>query len=371
MAGTKRKRSNGTYYLEYMCQGERYSQTVKAKTDTEADKLLALFVAEVEKGVFYKSSKIKFVEFAQLFLDKYATDNLSETTVRDYKSRLNKYILEDIGNMYLSSIKRLHIQEFANKLVKEYNLSSKTANNYIKLISSILNKAIEWDYLNVNVADNISIPKNFEKSKKKVVLYSYKELDKFIKALDKLEDKELQLAIYTSLNTGARRGEVLALTFNDINYKRYSIDFNKSMIRVKGGTKIKEIKTYKNRAFYVSKDYINKVQSYYNYLGKPSKDTYIFNMYPDTYSEKFKQFLLDNNLREINLKDLRALNESILVNQGLDIVNVAKRLGHLPSTATNYYLDQIPEEDKKASKILQTVLSTTDTKKIKNKKKGK
>ena len=76
-------------------------------------------------------------------------------------------------------------------------------------------------------------------------------------------------------------------------------------------------------------------------------------MHPDTFSSEFKNFLNDNNLREINLKDLRALNESILVNQGLDIVSVAKRLGHLPSTATNYYLDQIPEEDKKASDILE------------------
>ena len=76
-------------------------------------------------------------------------------------------------------------------------------------------------------------------------------------------------------------------------------------------------------------------------------------MHPDTFSENFKKFLFDNNLREINLKDLRALNESILVNQGLDVVSVAKRLGHLPSTATNYYLDQIPKEDKKASEILE------------------
>ena len=76
-------------------------------------------------------------------------------------------------------------------------------------------------------------------------------------------------------------------------------------------------------------------------------------MHPDTFSKSFKQFLKDNNLREINLKDLRALNESILVNKGLDVVSVAKRLGHLPSTATNYYLDQIPEEDKKASAILE------------------
>ena len=355
MAGTKRKRGKNSYFLEYMCEGERYSQTVKASSPTEASRKLALFVSEVEKGKYKKDSGLTFTEFAQLFFDKYANDNLSPTTVRDYKNRINKYIADEIGMIKINKLKRLQIQELANKLVKEYNLSSKTAKNDIALISSILNKGIEWDYLDYNVADKISIPKNLNKQKKKVVLYSYDELKEFSDKLEQLENKELQIAIYTSFYTGARRGEVMALTFNDINLKKHSIDLNKNKVTVKGGTTEKDIKTGKNRLFYVPKTYIDKVKEYYNYLGKPKKDTKLFNMHPDTFSKDFKDFLKANNLRDINLKDLRALNESILVNKGLDVVSVAKRLGHLPSTATNYYLDQIPEEDKKASEILENL----------------
>lgn len=354
MAGTIRKRGN-SYYLEYMYDGERYSQTVKAKSPHEAETKLALFIAEVEKGKYSNANAISFTDFAQLWIDKYATDNLSPTTLRNYKSSLNKYILDDIGRLKLKRIKRLHIQELANKLVKEYNLSSKTVKNQIKLISSILNKAIEWDFIDYNVADKVSIPKNVEKQKKKVVLYSYDEIKSFIEALNKLEDKELQIAIYTSFYTGARRGEVMALTFNDIDFEKETIDFNKNKVNTVGGTQLKDIKTGKNRLFYVPSAYIEKVQEYYTYLGKPKKETNLFKMHPDTFSKDFKKFLSDNNLREINLKDLRALNESILVNKGLDVVSVAKRLGHLPSTATNYYLDQIPEEDKKASEVLENL----------------
>ena len=355
MAGTMRKRGKNSYYLEYMCNGERYSQSVKASSPSEARTKLALFVAEVEKGKFRKDISMTFTELAQLFIDKYATDNLSPTTLRDYKSRLNKYICGEIGSIKITKLKRLQIQELANKLVSEYNLSSKTAKNNIAIVSSILSKGIEWDYLDYNVADKISIPKNFEKQKRKVILYSYDEIKLFLEKLEQLENKELQIAIYTSFYTGARRGEVMALTFNDINFKKCSIDLNKNKVTVKGGTQEKDIKTGKNRLFYVPNTYINKVKEYYNYLGNPKKDTKLFNIHPDTFSKNFKQFLRDNNLRDINLKDLRALNESILVNKGLDVVSVSKRLGHLPSTATNYYLDQIPEEDKKASEILQNL----------------
>ena len=355
MAGTMRKTGKNKYRLEYMIEGERYSEYVTASSPSEASKKLAQFVTEIEKGTYSKNATFKFTELAQLFLDKYGKDNLSDTTYRNYKNMLNNHILDQIGTIKINKLKRIQIQELANYLLKEYNLSSKTIKNHIKVISAILNKGVEWDLLNTNVADKVSIPKNIEKQKKKVVLYSYEELDTFIKALDKLKDKELQMAIYTSLNTGARRGEVMALTFNDIDFKRCSIDFNKAKINIVGGTKIKDIKTGKNRQFYVSENYINLVKKYYNYMGKPNKNTELFTMHPDTYSKHFKDFLKENNLRDINLKDLRALNESILVNQGLDIVNVAKRLGHLPSTATNYYLDQIPEEDKKASEILQNL----------------
>lgn len=352
MAGTMRKRGS-SYLFEYMYEGERYSQTEKASSDREASKKLAMFVAEIEKGNYRKNSSITFTELAQLFLDKYGKDNLSETTYKNYKNMLNNHILDEIGAIKINKLKRIQIQELANLLLNEYNLSSKTIKNHIKVISAILNKGIEWDLLDYNMADKVSIPKNIEKQKKKVILYSYDELEQFTKALDKLEDKELQVAIYTSLYTGARRGEVMALTFNDINFKKCSIDLNKSKINIPNGTKIKDIKTGKNRLFYVPKTYINIVKDYYNYLVKPNKDTELFTMHPDTYSKKFKDFLKENDLRIINLKDLRALNESILVNKGLDVVSVAKRLGHLPSTATNYYLDQIPEEDKKASDILE------------------
>lgn len=356
MAGYKREVRSGVWRLEYMFNGDKYSKNIKAKTELQADKALALFIADVENQVYTKTSGITFVEFAQLYIDKYANDNTSPSTLRNYKNQLNKYILKEFGTRKLNTLKRIEMQEFANKLVKEYNLSSKTAKNYLGLISSILNKAVEWEYVNYNVADKVNIPKNLSKPKKKVVLYSYDEIIKFTEKLKNLENRELQLAIYTSLYTGCRRSEVCGLTFKDFNFEKNTIYINKARINTKGGTIVKDTKTGKERMFYIPQNYVNDVKKYYIDLGSPNKNTKLFNMHPDTFSNNFKQFLLDNELREINLKDLRALNESILVNKGMDIVSTAKRLGHLPSTATNYYLDQIPEEDKKASEILQNLL---------------
>ena len=84
MAGTMRKRGKNSYYLEYMCDGIRYSQSVKANSPTEASKKLALFITEVEKGTYKNNSGMTFTELSQMFLDKYAKNNLSDTTIINY-----------------------------------------------------------------------------------------------------------------------------------------------------------------------------------------------------------------------------------------------------------------------------------------------
>ena len=66
MAGSKRKTGNNKWRLEYMLDGERYSQYVTASSPYEADKKLALFVSEIEKGTYSKESNLTFVEMAQM-----------------------------------------------------------------------------------------------------------------------------------------------------------------------------------------------------------------------------------------------------------------------------------------------------------------
>ncbi len=351
MAGTKRKRGKNSYFLEYMYEGERYSQTVKATSPSEADRKLALFVAEVEKGNYNNQSSITFTEMAQMFLDKYAKNNLSDTTVINYKCQLNKYILDDIGTYRLSKLKKLHIQDFANKLYEEYNLSSKTIKNYINLISSILEKAIEWGYINTNIANNVNIPKNYNKPKKEQEIYNNEEIKLLFEAL-KNEEEPFKTMVYISFYTGARRGEVLALRWKDIDFENNIINIVQNKIRKVDGTKIKETKNKRSRNFVAPQILMTKIKEIYN---NQNKDDLIFDYYPATYTKMWQKFIKRNNLKYITLHDLRHTNGSILASKGVDIVTIAKRLGHLPATASAYYLHAVSEEDKKASEKLDNL----------------
>ena len=351
MAGTMRKRGN-SYYFEYMYEGERYSQTVKANSPSEASRKLALFVTEVEKGNYNNRANITFVEMSQMFLDKYAKNNLSEATIVNYKYQLNKYILDEIGRYKLNKITRLHIQDFANKLYEEYNLSSKTIKNYINLISSILERAIEWNYINENVASHINIPKNYNKPKKEQQIYNNEEVKLLFEALEE-EPEPFKTMVYVSFYTGARRGEVLALRWRDIDFKNKIISVTQNKIRKTNGTMIKETKNKRSRSFVAPKVLMNKLKEIYN---NQLPDELIFNYYPSTYTRMWQEFVGRHNLKYITLHDLRHTNGSLLASKGVDIVTIAQRLGHLPATASAYYLHAVSEEDKKASEKLDNLL---------------
>ena len=347
MAGTLRRRGKNSYYLEYMCNGERYSQSVKANSPSEARTKLALFVAEVEKGA-YISSNITFTELAQMFLDKYAKNNLSDTTIINYKYQLNKNILPEIGHYKINALKKLHIQDLANKECEEYNLASKTIKNDIKLISAILEKGIEWELLQSNVAHKVAIPNNKNKPKKEQEIYNNEEIKLLFDALDK-EENPFKTMVYVSFYTGARRGEVLALRWKDIDFENNIIKIQQNKVRTVNGTTFKDTKNKRSREFVAPEVLMKRLKEFYN---NQDKEELLFNIYPSTYSRNWSKFVKENNLKYITLHDLRHTNGSLLASKGVDIVTIAKRLGHLPATASAYYLHAVSEEDKKASQKL-------------------
>lgn len=351
MAGTKRKTGENKWRLEYMYENERYSQYVNASSLTEADRKLALFVAEVEKGNYSRQNSMTFTEFSQMFIDKYAKNNLSDTTVINYGYQLNKYILPELGKYKLSKLKRLHVQDFANKLLNEYNLSTKTIKNYIKLISSILEKAIQWDYLHENVAKYVTIPKNYNKPKKEQEIYNNEEIKLLFDAL-KDEEEPFKTMVYVSFYTGARRGEVLGLRWQDVDFENNIMHVIQNKIIKQNGTKLKETKNKRSRQFVIPQALTDKLKEIYN---NQNPSDLIFNYCPTTYTKMWRKFIKRHNLKYITLHDLRHTNGSILASKGVDIVTIANRLGHLPATASAYYLHAVSEEDKKASQKLDNL----------------
>ena len=207
------------------------------------------------------------------------------------------------------------------------------------------------EYLKENIAKNVTIPKNYNKPKKEQEIYNNEEIKKLFEVL-KNEPDPFKTMVYISFYTGARRGEVLALRWKDIDFNKNIIHIVQNKIRKVDGTKIKETKNKRSRSFVAPQILMTKIKEIYS---NQEKDDLLFDYYPATYTRMWQEFIQRNNLKYITLHDLRHTNGSILASKGVDIVTIAKRLGHLPATASAYYLHAVSEEDKKASEKLDNL----------------
>ncbi len=172
------------------------------------------------------NADIRFVDFSEKFMKEYAKENLSVTTYKRYETLLTK-INEEIGELKLSQIKPPHIRDFKKKIekvtrkvpVKDENgkiikyeqqkLAQKTQLHYYRLVSTILSKAVYWDYIAENPCAKVEPPQVDKKEAPFIDIETIKTMLKL------LENEPLQYSTFikTLLYTGLRRGEALALTW--------------------------------------------------------------------------------------------------------------------------------------------------------------
>lgn len=210
------KRKDGRYMKRISVKG-----TLKTIYGTTPDEVIDEYIRikyEDKKGTL-TSNAYTFKEWSEIWLDSYKTD-IQPTTKNDYRSILKIHAYPEIGNMKLDKIKQVDItnilQEMSNKGI------TKRKNELLILIKSILNKALENDLINKNVALGINLKKH--KSKEKQVIS-----DDIINCLkNEAHNNEKAFMILFLIYTGLRRGELCSLTKDDIDLKNNLIRVNKA-----------------------------------------------------------------------------------------------------------------------------------------------
>lgn len=391
MAGNITKVKDGHYRLRY----KDSSKYVKAKNDTEAGKLLARFVTEIDSGDFAQPSKVTFKEFAQKWQKDYAEIELAPKTVFRYKELLEGRIYTAFGDKKLDKIKPLDLVDFYNSLRKKHKyisilkdgtreekdaekLSEQTIKHYHRLICAILEKAIRWEVLRgTNPAKRVDAPKT---EKKKAKCYNEKQVQALLKALENVGQEEIKYKVATmiALMTGARLGEIMGLEWQDIDFDGKTIEIRQASQYLPGqGVFVKAPKNETSgRKVSVNKALLSLLEGYredqrgkgficqdnnrlfVTWDGKP--------MHPYTITKWFPDFLKDNKLPHLNFHGLRHTSATFLISHGMDIQTVAGRLGHSTSATTqNVYSHFLESKDRQAADLMED----TFIKKKKEKKK--
>ncbi|WP_042683150.1 site-specific integrase [Anaerosalibacter massiliensis] len=374
MAGSIEKRGKNKYRLTVsMGSGKnrkRYRRTVECKNKTQASKELAKFVAEIEGNNFIEPSKITFEMFSQKWIEDYAKLNLSPKTVFNYQSMLECNIFPMLGGMKLSEINPIHILGLY-KCLKERELSDSYIMIHHILLKQLFESALGWKMINENPLINVKPPKT---QKKEASFYNKEEAQQLVKAL-KHEPVKYQAIILIAMMGGLRKGEVLGLRWEDVDFKNNLIHIKKATQYLPDkGTHEKPTKTPSSiRTIALPQMIIDILKEHEKnekekericaelWKGEgfvfTQKDGSLIN--PNIPTQWFGRFLERNNLKKITFHELRHTGASLLRDsKKLTIEELSKWLGHSNvSTTMDIYVHPFKKTEEVAADAMEEIFN--------------
>lgn len=191
----------------------KYSEMTIENARNEAQRVIADMISGKNPNEKKKSikSEITFGEMFKVFMERYSKQN--KKTWKADEREVTRF-LSDWFDKKLSVITKQEIQLIHEKIKKENGLYQ--ANRMLGRIHIIYNKAIEWEWEGINPASGI---KKFKEKSRDRFLHP-DELPRFFESVNNEPNSTIRDYIYVSLFTGARKSNVLAMKWDDINFER-------------------------------------------------------------------------------------------------------------------------------------------------------
>lgn len=346
---------------------KRIYETLKGCTKKQAEKVMVQMLNDMHQGTYIQESSKTIEQFLREWLDTYIKPSKSPTTTRGYVWQVEKYIIPALGKKKLQGLKAIDIQKFYNALAEKSPLSgeplsAKTIKNIHMNLQAALSQAVKMDLIKKNPAEHVELPKV---RKYKAEVYDADEVQVL---LENVIDTDMEVPVALLVGLGLRRGEVLALRWQDVDLEKGKVSIKRNMVKVgkeiifkdpKIETSIREIELpttllkllQAERKRYVA----NKLR-----LGAEFEDNDLVVCWddgklikPDTLSQKFRRLIQTIGLKHIRLHDLRHTNATLMLTYGVNPKVAQQRLGHASiSTTMDIYSHVTDKVEKEAAEKL-------------------
>lgn len=227
---TYRKRViNGKEYYFYRLRHKNLKspKDLYAKTVKELDSKIKGITFELDHGVL--NNKESFESFFKTWLFEVNFINKKPSTKERYEGLYRNYIKDSyISDINIKDITQTDIQKYYNNLLKR-GTSVSTIKQLNKIIAPSLRYAYNNNLIIKDFTKGIVLPVEKEENKinnlEKINPFTLEEQQKFIKVI---KGHEYEMLFITALNTGMRQGELLALTWSDVDLVNNTISINKT-----------------------------------------------------------------------------------------------------------------------------------------------
>lgn len=419
---------NGSYQITVSCgydiKGKKIIETdtftpdpsLSPKKKEKAVREYAMqFENKVRNGFSMEGRKITLKEFADRWIEEYAKINLQPETVTKYLQELDDKILPALGHLKLSELKPHNVNAFFASLTKDGVRKDGKPGGYSKatiiktrnVLSSILRSAMEWEVIDTNPCDKVRL--QAEDTVEKLKFFTPEQTEIFLNYIEqpytvkigghkrvddtgipytvgdykvtKTIQEQIRVMFNLAIYTGLRKGELLALQWDDIDFDSDIIHIRKSVTKVNGKQVCKTPKTKtSNRTVSIPHsltermsdlhqaqlDFQSQVGDYWqgdNWIftqdnGKMMSYSTPYQALQDAITRYNGDKPPEEQLPLIPFHGLRHTSATLLIASKQDIKTVSKRLGHAQtSTTMNIYAHALQESDRKAADALEEMLN--------------
>ena len=326
------------------------------RTKKEAKQSLARLELGVDKPKSKKQPKyITFKQVYDLWWESYTQKGLKPSTVDKTSLYFRVHIIPKFGDMPIKSISIIDCQ----KAVNEWSKGS-VCSTYKGYASKVFRFAIKLKIITTNPMDLVDMPRKKQSTKKDSEKYfSQSELNDFLNWV-KINYAERDYAIFRLLAySGMRRGELYALNWSDIDFTSNQLTIDKSVMRVRSEFTISSPKNnFSIREITLDNETV-KILKHWKLSQK--KELFSHGILPHTDSEQLmftnrtNGFLtaawLNNVMdkypkKRLTPHGLRHTHATLLLNDGVPVNDVQRRLGHADATMTLNVYGHASTDDK-------------------------
>lgn len=312
-------------YLGVIDGKKKYVNKQGFKSKSAARKALMSLQEEIDNPE--SKSTMTFDELTEIWLKGYEK-GVQGSTLLKTKRNIQNHISPTIGHYQIRDLTPLIVQKFADQWSEKLKYSSKI----VGLVRNILNYAVKYGYIKMNPAELVTTPKVKREAKKEKDFYNKDELKELMQYVYDTDDIDIITTFRLLAFTGVRKGELLALTWDD--FRGNTLDINKAVTRDEFGEHIGPTKNGPSeRLISLDPETVNILEELHDtypktkYILESSVGSWISPTQPRKW---LLQILRDNNtkLKPIRIHGFRHTHASLLFESGLSLKQVQHRLGH-------------------------------------------
>lgn len=330
------KRGN-IYWITYTgLDGKQKWESSKSTEKKDAEYLLACRRKEVAEGVAPPITKrnrnFTFNDLAEKY-DLFVRNQRSYKTKKNFIDNLKK----EFGSLRLQNFSLSLLESYQSRRLAEGRKPA-TVNRYLATIKHMFTKAVDWEMVPEDTFKRVRRVKLSEENNRRLRYLSIEESDILVAAAE----PHLKPILTTALNTGMRRGEILGLTWEQVDLKHGFLLLDKTKSGKRREIPINSSLSETLRTLLVAR----RIDIPFVFFDPITGRRY------QSVKRAFATACRRAGIYDFHFHDLRHTFASQLVMNGVDITTVSKLLGHASLTMTLRYSHLSPNHLKEAVNIL-------------------